>query len=123
MLSLLGLGMGFLTLLPINLKFEQFIWLLAFVASAFFIYRGVEEKYFLNGFLLGVLNSVFVFLIHLTFFSKYVGSHPDVKLLMQRVPDDYNKFLLLGLIDFTKGLFYALFNGLFCLVFSKALRK
>ncbi len=75
-LSLFGLAMGFATVFVIPWKEEPFFWLPIFIICAFVIARQAPGRVFLHGFLLGIVNSVWVTGAHLLFFSRYLAGHP-----------------------------------------------
>lgn len=77
LLSLFGLAIGLagVALVPSNI--EPFCWLIAFIISAIAIARKAPGKYFLHGFLVNILNSVWTTAVHLVLYDKYVAFHPE----------------------------------------------
>jgi Na+/serine symporter len=74
-LSMFGVAMGIGTVFVISPRFEPFFWLVIFVVSAFVIARQAPSRPFLHGFLLGIVNSVWVTAAHVIFFERYLASH------------------------------------------------
>lgn len=74
-LSLFGLAMGFGTVFAISQRVEPFFWLVIFIICAFVIARRVPLRAFLHGFLLGIVNSVWVTAAHVVFYNHYLASH------------------------------------------------
>lgn len=75
-LSLFGLAMGLATVFVIPCKAEPFFWLPIFIICAFVIARQVPGRLFLHGFLLGIVDSVWVTGAHILFFNRYLAGHP-----------------------------------------------
>ncbi|MBS1731806.1 MAG: hypothetical protein JST02_00785, partial [Bacteroidetes bacterium] len=75
-LSLFGLAMGFATVYFVSAQAEPFYWLCIFVVSAFFVARNCWSNYFLHGLFTGLLNAVWIILIHLLLFNTYLANHP-----------------------------------------------
>jgi len=76
LLSLFGLGMGFATAYGLSTKAEQFVWLPVFAVCAWFIARNAEKRYFLHGFVLSLLQTVWVIIVHIKLQDKYLATHP-----------------------------------------------
>jgi hypothetical protein len=81
-LSLFGVAMGFGTLFAISARVEPLLWLPIFVICAFVIARQVRAHVFWHGFLLGIVNSVWVTGAHLIFFHRYLVGHPQEAAMM-----------------------------------------
>lgn len=74
-LSLFGLAMGIGTVFAISPRVEPLCWLVIFVISAFVIARRVPLRAFLHGFLLGIVNGVWVTAAHVVFYNRYLATH------------------------------------------------
>src|SRR5262245_36126241 len=74
-LSMFGVAMAVASLFGVGL-FEFVLWLAIFVLYAVIIAKRAPGKYFLHGFLVSVVNSIWVTAIHATFFSTYVKNDP-----------------------------------------------
>ena len=77
MLSLFGLAMAVLSLFGLGI-FEFVIWLVIFVFYAVIIAKRAPGRYFLHGFLVSIVNSVWVTAIHAGFFSIYAKNNPQM---------------------------------------------
>jgi len=82
-LSLFGLGMAFATVFVISPRVEPLFWLAIFVICAFVIARQAPLRPFLHGFLLGIVNSVWITGAHVLFFNRYLAGHPQEAAMMQ----------------------------------------
>jgi hypothetical protein len=76
-LSLFGLAMGVATVFVIPSKIEPLFWLVIFVVCAVVIARTVNDKYFLHGFLVSMLNSVWITTAHIVLFDQYIARHAE----------------------------------------------
>lgn len=81
-LSLSGLVMAFGTVFAISPRVEPLFWLVIFILYAFVIARQASARPFLHGFLVGIVNSVWVTGAHLLFFNRYLAGHPQEAAMM-----------------------------------------
>ena len=85
-LSMLGLAMGLGTVFFIPSNIEPAFWLAIFLFDAYLIARGCASKRFLNGFLLGLANCVWVTSAHVLLASTYLASHVREAEMMKQMP-------------------------------------
>jgi hypothetical protein len=78
LLSALGLIMAFATVSFISEKFEPAYWLVIFVFCAYVIAKVCSGRYFLHGFLVSLVNCVWITAAHIAFYSSYLLHHPSV---------------------------------------------
>ena len=123
LLSLLGVGVGFLTILSVNTKIEQVIWLMVFVLSAYFIYKYTSKGYFLTGIITGAINCCWVTIIHIAYQQKFIANHTDIQKLLASLPPGYSVTLALILVDLTKSILYVLTSGVFAVVFARGIKN
>lgn len=81
-LSLFGFAMAFGTVFAISPRVEPLFWLVIFIVCAFLIARQAPLRSFLHGFLLGIVNSVWVTGAHVLFFNRYLAGHPQEAAMM-----------------------------------------
>ena len=117
-LSLLGLGMAFATISLIPSAIEPLFWLLIFIVCAFFIAKKCELNFFLHGFLLSMVNSVWITTEHVLFYSTYIAHHPE----MSNMPVHGHPRLMMLLMGPVFGAFFGLAMGLFAYIASRAFR-
>jgi hypothetical protein len=123
LLSLSGVAMGYLTLLPIGIRGEQLLWLVVFLVTSFAIFKFTEEKYFLHGFVLGIINCLWAVIIHICYYHTYLPNHPDIVRLNSRLDPGFSPYLALAFVEMTKSLFYAITSGIFAVIMSAGLKK
>ncbi len=75
-LSLFGLIMAFATVSLIPTFLEPVFWVIIFVLSAYIIAKVCTQKYFLNGFMVAIVNCVWITAVHAIFCSAYIKAHP-----------------------------------------------
>src|SRR5215813_900569 len=87
-LSLFGLGMAFATVYFIPSTIEPLFWLAIFMACAFFVARYAPGKYFLHGFTISILNSIWITIVHASLFYSYIARHPEFQQMLDNLPPD-----------------------------------
>ena len=107
-LSAFGLAMAIATVSVIPPSVEPILWLAIFLACAFLIVRRRSTGHFLHGFLVGLVNSVWVTTAHILFFAKYLANHPKEATMMSSMPSPNSPRLMMALI----GRLSASFPGL-----------
>ena len=107
-LSIIGIVMGFVSVLGWLQNFEPLVWLIIFVIYAFIIAKRTEGKRFQYGFLVSLLNGVWIAAIHSIFYYTYLANNPS----MQVSNDMVSKFANPRLMQFIFGPFIGAFTGL-----------
>jgi len=121
-LSLFGLIMAIGTVSLIPEKIEPAFWLVIFVISAIVIVRACAGRYFLHGFLVSMVNSVWITAVHVICYKTYVTNHPDfAKSLPQLLPTHPRTTMIIYGPLF--GVAFGLILGLFSFVASKIIKK
>ena len=122
-LSLFGLAMAFATLSLIPPTIEPLIWLLIFVICAYLIAKKCTGKYFLHGFLVSILNSVWIISVHIIFAGAYFKHH------VQQVPQNViipllnHPRLMMLIVGPIIGVISGVVLGLFAFIASKLVKK
>ena len=118
-LSLFGLAVAVLSLFGLGI-FEFVIWLAIFVLYAVIIAKRAPGKYFLHGFLVSIVNSIWVTAIHASFFSIYVRNNPQ---MVQGTPPGMNPRVIMIVAGPIVGAVMGVIAGLFAVIASKIFRK
>jgi hypothetical protein len=121
-LSMFGLAMGLGTVFAISPRVEAFFWLVIFVVCAFVIVRQSPSRPFLHGFLLGIVNSVWVTGAHIAFFQRYLAHHPSEAAMMSRMPASMSPRMVMALTGPIIGVISGVAIGVLAYVVAKALR-
>ena len=125
LLSLFGLAMGLATVSLIPSTIEPFFWLVIFIISSYSIAKYASGKYFLHGFCVSLVNSVWITAAHFTMFYTYIASHPEYLLATNGLPPDLaghprRMMLPIGVIS---GIMFGAILGLFVWITSKILKR
>lgn len=81
-LSAIGLVLALGSIFFISPNLEPLLWLAVFLYYAYAIGNGTRTDRFFHGLLLGILNSIWVVLLHDAFLTRYLASHPrEVQML------------------------------------------
>ena len=85
-LSIFGLIMAFGTVSLIPEKVEPAFWLVIFIFCAIVIAKACPGKFFLHGFLVSMVNCVWLTAVHIIFRNTYVAQHPQMAEIGTHLP-------------------------------------
>jgi len=122
-LSLFGVVMAVAGLFGLTRGTEPLLWLVIFIIYAICIAQYAGGKYFLHGFLVSLLNGVWIALIHFAFFPMFLSNNPDVAASFQKFPVPISLRFLNLIIGPVAGALFGIVAGLFAFVAAKLLRK
>lgn len=118
-LSLFGLAMAIGSLFGLGMA-EPLLWLAIFIICAWLIAKRAPGKYFLHGFLMSVVNSIWITAIHATFFTIYAKNNPQ---FVQSAPPGMNPRVLMIVMGPVFGVLFGLIAGLFAFIAAKIVKK
>jgi len=118
-LSVFGLIMAFATISLIPEKIEPIFWVIIFAFCAYVIAKAAPGKYFLHGFLVSLVNCVWITAVHCFFYDSYVAHHRDMAAMYTGIHP--RKMMLVYGPAF--GIMFGLVLGLFAFIASKAVKK
>lgn len=122
-LSLFGLAMGFATISLIPQNIEPFFWLIIFIFCAYMIAKHCSGKFFMHGFMVSIVNSVWITAVHILFFETYVANHPDQLSMLAELPMPYSPHIMMLLSGLPFGIAFGLVLGLFSFIASKLVKR
>ncbi len=122
-LSGFGIAMGCLALFGLTKGVEPILWLLIYILSALVIAKRAGPKYFLHGFLLGVLNGIWVTLIHAYFFDTYILHNPEMLEQYQKIPQSINPRVMMFIIGPLIGAVTGVVAGLLAILAARIFRR
>jgi len=122
-LSLFGLAMAFATVYFIPSSIEPFCWLIVFIICAWQIADKSRSRYFLQGFLVSILNSVWITTVHIFLFDKYIANHPNELEMMKRMSSPDSPKLMMLMTGPLVGIVSGLVLGLFSFLASKIMKR
>lgn len=124
-LSFLGLIMGFGTVSLIPTFLEPVFWVIIFIFSAYIIAKACTRKYFLNGFILALINCVWITAAHVIFCDTYIQHHPYMSPQRLGMPPSLYNHPREVLVIIAPGfaLSCAIVLGLLCFISAKIIKK
>lgn len=122
-LSSFGLAMAVATVYFIPSNVEPVLWLAIFVICAALIARKAPGKYFLHGFLVSLLNSVWITATHMLLFDSYIIRHPKEAAMMTSMPLPDSPRLMMLMTGPVVGAASGIVLGLFAFIASKVFRR
>ena len=113
LLSLFGLAMGLATVYWIPSQIEPFVWLLIFIVCAGVISRQVTSSFFLHGFFVSMVNSIWITIIHIILMNDYLEHHAAEARMLESVGSPEFMMALTGpLIGAISGIVLGTFSWL-----------
>ena len=122
-LSLFGLVMAVATVFWIPSKIEPVFWLIIFVICAYLIAKNCSGKYFLHGFLVSLVNCVWITAAHVLFFTTYMANHPEMRTMSAQMPLQSHPRLMMLIMGPFFGVIFGLVLGLFAFIAGKIIKK
>lgn len=122
LLSLFGLAMAVGTIHAIPPDVEPLFWLGIFLVCAVAIARRAPGRFFLHGFLVSLLNSVWMTGGHILFYRTYLAGHPREAAMMSSMPIPDAPRLMMLLMGPIVAIATGVFLGLLAHVASKIVR-
>jgi hypothetical protein len=121
-LSLFGLVMAVATVFVIPSNIEPIFWLVIFVACAVLIARSRSDKHFLHGFLVSLVNCVWITGAHILLVESYLERHPQEAAMLKNMPRPDSPRLMMLMTGPVVGIVSGLVLGLFAFVASKIVK-
>ena len=118
-LSLFGLAMAVATVFWIPSNIEPICWLVIFILCAYWIARNCTGKYFLHGFLVSIVNCVWITGFHVLLFNTYIANHPKEAEMLSTMPMPKHPRWMMLMTGPIIGIISGLVLGLFAFVASK----
>ena len=122
-LSMFGLAMGIATVFVIPSNIEPVFWLAIFLVCAYLIAKRARGRFFLHGFLVSVVNSVWITSAHVLLFESYIARHAQEATMMAKMPMPDSPRLMMLMTGPVVGVASGLVLGLFCFVASKLVKR
>src|SRR4030095_1073420 len=123
LLSLFGLAMAVATVFVIPTNIKPVFWFVIFLICAFIIAKQAPGKYFLHGFMVSIVNSIWITAMHVLFYSTYIANHPEMLSRSQDMPLQGHPRLLMLISGPIFGAIFGIILGLFSWIASKIFKK
>jgi hypothetical protein len=99
LLSLLGLAMACATLTALPSPNVMPIgWVVVMIVSAYVLGTRAGGRYFLHGFVLGLVNSIWVTVIHAAFVDTFLANNPQEASMMASMPMPTSPRLMMAMV-------------------------
>ena len=124
-LSVFGLIMALGTISLIPQQAEPFFWIIIFIFCAFVIAKATPGNYFLHGFLVSLVNCLWIIGAHTLYYDSYIANHPNIVLMNEGTPAAMANHprLVQAVFGAIIGIISGVVLGLFALIASKILKK
>jgi hypothetical protein len=124
-LSIFGLIMAIATISLIPQNTEPYVWLVVFIIIAYIIANKAPGKYFLHGFLISIVNSVWITTAHILYSATYLANHPQMQEMTASMPlfAQHHQRSTMAVMGLPFGAAFGLVLGLFCFIASKIVKK
>jgi hypothetical protein len=122
-LSLFGLAMAFGSLYFIPESIEWIFWIAILLISAFIIARNAPGKYFLHGFMVCIVNCIWITIVHISFYNTYVQNHPQWVEMMAKSPLREHPKRWMAVSGPVAGIVSGIVLGLLSLLFSRLMKR
>jgi len=122
-LSFFGLAMALATVFWIPSTFEPFLWLAIFIFCAYLIAKKSSELFFVQGFLLRILNTIWVTAIHILFSTTYLTNHPEANELIASSPLPNSPKLMMLMTGPIIGVISGLILGIFASIAARIVNR
>jgi hypothetical protein len=122
-LSLFGLVMAFATISWIPQQVEYFCWPVIFIICAVIIARRCTGKYFLHGFVLSLVNCIWITGAHTIFHDNYLANHPDMAQMSANWPLAHHPRIQMLVSGAFFGIGFGLVLGLFAFIASRIVKR
>ena len=123
LLSVFGIFMAFGTVFWIPASIEPFVWLLIFILYAWIIAKYCSSGFFLHGFILSLVNSLWSIPVHIYFYGTYIFRHLDQISQFRNIPFQSSPKLLIFFGGLILGIVYGLIIGLLSVLASKVVKR
>ena len=122
-LSLFGLAMAIATVFWIPSNIEPVFWLVIFIICAYSIALKTSGRYFLTGFLVSIVNCVWITSAHILFLHTYLANHAQEAEMMAKMPMYDSPRLMMLITGPVVGVISGLVLGLFAYIGSRIMQK
>jgi len=122
-LSFFGLAMAIGTVFVIPSNVEPLFWLVIFILCAYLIARKAPGRYFLHGFLVSLMNCVWVTAAHVLLFDQYISRHAEEAQMMAQLNLSISPRLLMAFTGPVFGIVSGIVLGLFSVIAARLTSK
>ena len=118
-LSLYGFVMALATVSWIPFGYEPYFWTIIFIICAYWIAIKCSNYYFWNGFMVSIVNSIWITAAHIIFFDIYMAHHPEMQDFINKMPMPEYPRLMMAFMGPVIGAVSGLVLGMFSFLASR----
>jgi hypothetical protein len=119
-LSLFGFIMAIATISFLPQTFEYIVWPFIFSFCAYSIAKKCDDRFFIHGFMLSIINCIYIVAFHTAFFDAYSASHADAIAMLPKGPSPRAMSAAMGVVA---GVISGIVQGIFCITAAKMMKK
>ena len=119
-LSLFGFVMAIATISFIPMGIEPILWLFIFGFCAYSIAKHCNDRYFFHGFMLSIINCIYIVAFHTAFWDSYSSAHSE---MIASFPSGVNPKIISAATGPVAGVLSGIIQGLLCVVAAKIRNK
>ena len=112
--------MAIATISFIPSEYEPVLWLVIFGFCSYSIAKTCDDRFFIHGFLLSIINCIYITAFHAAFYDAYSSSHAAQ---VAMIPSGMNPKVLMPAIGVLIGIISGVIQGGFCLLAAKMQKK
>ena len=118
-LSLFGFVMAIATISFLPQTFEYIVWPFIFCFCAYTISKNCNDRLFVHGFMLSIINCIYIVAFHSAFFETYAAAH-DAAIAAPQGPSPRAMSAAFGVVA---GIISGVVQGAFCIIAGKLRSK
>jgi|SRR6185312_8431987 len=124
-LSVFGVIMAFATVSLIPEKVEPAFWVVIFIFCAYVIAKVCPGNYFWHGFLVSIVNCIWITAVHIAFRETYEAHHPGMASMGANMPGYFivHPRMAMAVMGPIFGAAIGIVLGIFSVIASKIVRK
>ena len=119
-LSAFGAVMAIATINFLPQTFEYIVWPFIFAFCAYAIAKNCEDRLFIHGFMLSIINCIYIVAIHTAFFDMYAAAHNG---WISSLPPGLNPRAMSAAYGVVAGIVSGIVLGIFCVLANRMLKK
>lgn len=119
-LSFFGAAMAIATISFIPIMVEPVLWLAIFGFCSYSIAKNCDSRFFFHGFILSIINCIYISAFHTAFFDSYSAAHPE---FINSLPQGVNPRMASAASGVMIGVASGVIQGLLCLAAAKMQKK
>jgi hypothetical protein len=119
-LSAFGFVMAIATISFIPQQFEYVVWPFIFGFCAYTIAKKCDDRFFIHGFMLSIINCIYIVAFHTAFFDAYASAHDAAIAMLPQGPSPRAMSAALGVVA---GVISGIIQGVFCIIAAKLQKK